>query len=401
MTAPVVTRRVAGPVDLAGFAGAGGWAFRRAGVGVAGRGLWRRVPATDADRVLAGLGPRVVAIGARPFDPAADWDLVIPRHQLRVDPDGTAWQTTIDADGDVDDAGETGSGGDGTGVGPAHTDRPTPAGAVLVEPVEAPDDWRATVARATARIRDGAADKIVLAREVTVTLPAPIAPDVLAARLEERFGDCYVFNVDGLVGASPELLVARDGDTVRSRPMAGTARRADDPATDARLRADLLASPTYRHEHQLTIDMVHDTLLDFTSYLDFEPEPGVVALANVYHLASRVQGELSAPPASVLDLQAALHPTPAVSGRPRDAAVRLIADLEGRDRGRYAGTVGWVDGAGNGCWAVTIRCAQIDPAEPRRARVHAGCGLVADSDPDREFAESEAKLRAVLSALED
>jgi len=133
----------------------------------------------------------------------------------------------------------------------------------------------------------------------------------------------------------------------------------------------------------------------------FEPEPTIVDLPNVAHLATHVEGRLSHPPASVLELQDALHPTPAVSGRPRDAAIRLIAELEGRDRGRYAGTVGWTDAAGDGDWAVTLRCAQIDPDDPRHARVQAGCGLVADSDPRTELAESEAKLQAVWPVLGD
>lgn len=386
---PVVTRQIAGDVDLAEFAGDDGWLFEQDGVGVAGRGDAIRVAAADADRVLADLGERTVAIGARPFDRTAPWELAIPRHQIRVDADGSAWETLVGDDVSFDAAVERAPSA-GPGVGP-----------VRIEPVESAEEWCAGVARATGLIREGGAEKIVLCREVTAIAEQPLAPSLLVDRLATRFEGCYVYCVDGLVGASPELLVERTGDTVRSQPMAGTARRSDDPECDAAWRAELFASPTYRHEHQLTIDMVHDTLLDFTSYLDFEPEPQIVALANVFHLASRVEGRLSSPPASVLDLQTALHPTPAVSGRPRDAAVRLIADIEGRDRGRYAGTVGWVDGAGNGCWAVTIRCAQIDSGDPRRARVHAGCGLVADSDPARELAESEAKLQAILSVLED
>lgn len=397
-----VTRAVEGPVDLAAFAGDDGWVFARAGVGVAGRGLWGRVGSTEADVVLAELGTKVVAIGARPFDPAAAWELVIPRHQLRVEPDGSAWETTIEGEGpDGSHPTIPASVHPPSSVNPPSSTAPSRIELIRVEPVDAPDVWCDTVARATELIRAGRAQKIVLCREVIATAADPIPTSLVAERLAERFDACFIYRVDDLVGASPELLVERDGDTVRSQPMAGTARRSDDPVVDANLRAELFASSTYRHEHQLTIDMVHDTLLGFTSYLDFEPEPQVITLANVFHLASRVEGQLSSPPASVLELQAALHPTPAVSGRPRETAVQLIAELEGRDRGRYAGTVGWVDGAGNGCWAVTIRCAQVDPDDPRRARIHAGCGLVADSDPARELAESEAKLQAMLSALKD
>ena len=142
--------------------------------------------------------------------------------------------------------------------------------------------------------------------------------------------------------------------------------------------------------------MVHDTLLPFCSYVDYEPEPSVVALANVQHLATRVEGRLSQPPASVLELVHALHPTPAVCGRPRERALALIEELEGFERGRYGGAVGWVDAAGNGTWAVAIRCAQIDGTS---ARVFAGNGIVGDSDPDTELAETRAKFQAMLNAL--
>lgn len=385
MTA-VVTRRLEGPVDPIAIAGDHGWIFVRDGVGVAGHGLFRRVAATQVDRVLAELGDHVFAVGARPFVPDRSWDLVIPAYQIRTAEDGSVLETRID------DAGPPPAAGD-------SRTRSTDGGTVRVAPVEDPEEWKARVAEATALIRAGRAEKIVLARAVEVDSPTAFSPRLIAERLADRFAGCYVYSVDGLVGASPELLVERRGTTVRSQPMAGSAQRSADPATDAALQSELLASPTYRHEHQLTIDMVHDTLLDHTSYVDFEPEPSIVALDNVAHLATRVVGELSDPPASVLRLQQALHPTPAVAGRPLQAAVDLIGRLEGTDRGRYAGTVGWVDGTGDGTWAVTIRCAQIAPQNPHRARVHAGCGLVADSDPDRELAESEAKLEAMLPVL--
>lgn len=381
----VVTRRLDGPGDLIEVAGDEGWVFVRDGVGVAGRGLHTTVAVSDADAALGDLGERVVAIGARPFAPDEAWDLVIPTYQVRVDTDGQAWETVI---------------GDDTPPPPTVRNA-GPTMSVDVEPVDDPDAWCGWVATATAAIRAGRADKVVLSREVLATASQPFSRSLLLRRLAKRFGACYLFGVDGLVGASPELLVERIGDTVHAHPMAGTIRHSDDPELDRRLRAELFASPVYRREHQLTIDMVHDTLLDFASYVDYEPEPSIVSLANVSHLASLVEGRLTSPPASVLELQAALHPTPAVSGRPRDAAIALIGELEPRDRGRYAGTVGWVDGAGNGTWAVTIRCAQIDPGDPRRARIHAGCGLVADSDPVNELAESEAKLQAMLSVLED
>jgi menaquinone-specific isochorismate synthase len=202
--------------------------------------------------------------------------------------------------------------------------------------------------------------------------------------------------VGGFVAASPELLVSVAGDIVRSHPMAGTVPRGGDPATDQRLAASLLASAVYRHEHQVTIDVVHDTLLGWCSYVDYEAEPSVVAVANLQHLATLVEGRLSHPAPSVLELVAALHPTPAVAGRPLAAAVDWIAENEGIDRGHYAGAAGWVDGAGNGAWAVSVRCAEIDGAT---ARVWAGNGIVAGSDPRAELAETRVKFQAMLSAL--
>jgi isochorismate synthase len=214
--------------------------------------------------------------------------------------------------------------------------------------------------------------------------------------LLRTYPSCMLFAVGGFVGASPELLVARTGDLVRSHPMAGTAPRSADPSTDARLAADLLASAKDQVEHRYTIDMVHDTLLPWCSYLDEEAQPSIVAMANVQHLATLVEGRLSSPPASALELMRALHPTPAVNGSPRAAALELIERYEGIDRGRYAGPVGWVDAQGNGEWAVGIRSAEIDGTT---ARLFAGVGVVADSDPELELAETRAKFQAVLNAI--
>jgi menaquinone-specific isochorismate synthase len=255
------------------------------------------------------------------------------------------------------------------------------------------------VARATKAMRhapEGGLSKVVLAREVRVEADVAFDRAVVLERLRRAYPGCFLFHVDGFVGASPELLVSRSGDVVRAQPMAGTAPRGGDPATDARLAASLLASPTYRHEHQITIDMVFDTLIGWCSYLDYEPEPSVVAVANVQHLATLVEGRLSQPAPSILELVAALHPTPAVNGWPRDAARTWIEEHEGLDRNRYAGTVGWVDAHGNGTFAVSIRCADIDGTT---ARLVAGNGIVADSDPDTELAETQVKLQAMLNAL--
>lgn len=383
-------------LTVAGGAGGPGLFFERGRGGMAARGVARRVPAAEAvatlaaievddDVGLAGCGP--IAFGALPFRPGADAELVVPAEIWGRSDDGTRWHTTITsgrpAAGSTDAAART-------------QPRPEAPSRFMIEPGMAPARWCELVERATKAIAQGPLRKVVLAREVVVTAEQPIDVGEVVARLRAAYPGCYVFHVEGFVGASPELLVSRSGDIVRAQPMAGTAPRGGDPTTDARLAASLLASAKDRAEHQITIDRVHDTLLPWCSYLDDEAEPSVVPVANVQHLATMVEGRLSSPAPSVLELVHALHPTPAVCGDPHEEALAFIAAHEGFDRRRYAGAVGWVDAQGNGQWAVSIRCAEIDG---RSARTFAGNGIVADSDPATELAETRAKLQAVLSAI--
>lgn len=391
-----VTRRLDGDVDLLAASGSDGVLFERNRTGLAGRGVALRVPVQEAADALGGIavdddvgvpGCGPVAFAALPFLRSAwpDATTVIPQVVWGRAEDGSRWVTTI-GDADVPTP------------SPVPTARRAAPGAVRVAPSRPAAEWCDLVARATADIAasGGALEKVVVAREVVVDADEPFDVMAVLARLRSAYPGCFVTHVDGLVGASPELLVGRSGDVVRAQPMAGTAPRGGDPAADARLAGGLLASATYRHEHQITIDDVHDTLLGWCSYVDFEPEPSVVAVANVQHLATLVEGRLSRPAPSVLELVAALHPTPAVNGRPAAAATAWIEANEGFDRGRYAGTIGWVDAAGNGQWAVSVRCADV---EGRRARVCAGNGIVSGSDPDTELAETQAKLQALLGAL--
>lgn len=392
------TRRLDRDVDLLDVAGRDGVMFERGRAGFAGRGVAGRVPLERLATTLAaaaiddevgrpGCGP--VAFGALPFVPGEPTEMVVPALVVGRAEDGTRWATSI-ADGEAPDPLEALE-----AVPPRDPPGPGP-GSFKVESSRPPAEWMETVAEATSRIKAGDLDKVVLAREVVVTADEPFEIPTVLTRLRQQYPGCFLYSVDGFVGASPELLVSRAGDVVRSQPMAGTAPRRGDPQADAQLAAALLASPVYRHEHEVTIDFVHDTLLEFCSYLDDEPEPSVVPLANVQHLATSVEGRLSHPPASVLELVAALHPTPAVCGRPRAAAQRLIAEIEQLDRGRYAGAVGWVDAAGNGTFAVSIRGATIDGTT---ARVIGGNGIVGESDPGTELIETRAKLQAMLSAL--
>ncbi len=411
------TRRLDLEVDLIDAAGESGLLWQRGRSGFAGRGTALVVPVTagdptasaesahavlatieiDDDLGLPGTGP--VAIGALPFDPALDGSLVVPDLLIGRGDDGTRWVTTVSSPDHpsfgrepqdlLDEALAARHAGGDPGAGPAA------ASFTITSPRPA-DDWCEALASARDELRAGTARKVVLAREVIVETDRPVRrTDVLRA-LRRSYPSCMVFGVDGFIGASPELLVARTGDLVRSHPMAGTAPRSADPTTDARLAANLLASAKDQVEHRYTIDMVHDTLLPWCSYLDEEAEPSIVAMANVQHLATLVEGRLSSPPASALELMRALHPTPAVNGSPRAAALELIGRYEGIDRGRYAGPVGWVDARGNGEWAVGIRSAEIDGTT---ARVFAGVGVVADSDPALELAETRAKFQAVLNAI--
>jgi menaquinone-specific isochorismate synthase len=196
----------------------------------------------------------------------------------------------------------------------------------------------------------------------------------------------------------PELLVAVEGETVRAQPFAGTTPRTGDPDTDRRAAAELLASEKNQLEHRIVIDTIHDTLLPWCSYLDWEPEPSIVAVANVQHLGTIMEGHLSEPRPNVLELVRALAPTPAVGGSPRDEALALIKTVEGFDRGRYAGSVGWVDSEGDGTWAVALRCAEFSD-DRRSAKLVAGGGIVAESEPLAELAETQAKFQAMLSAI--
>lgn len=339
---------------------------------------------------VPGSGP--VAFGAFPFDPSLPGELVVPELLVGRGPEGRRWLTILDDGHSVDAALDRLA-----DVVSAEDDRTPEPSHLEVSSVLAPDVWCDDVVTPVRdRIRAGDLIKTVLAREVVVTGDQPIDTARVINRLRRRFGTAILFALDGFVGASPELLVSRSRDVVKAHPLAGTAPRSSDPQVDGRLAAGLLASDKDHVEHRITIDWLLDTLLPFCSYVDAEPDPTLVSLANVHHLGTRVQGRLSAPPVSVLELVEALHPTPAVGGDPQAMALDLIDRYERADRGRYAGPVGWVDGDGNGAFAVAIRSAEIDGST---ARVFAGVGVVADSDPRAELAETRAKFQAMLGTL--
>jgi menaquinone-specific isochorismate synthase len=215
-----------------------------------------------------------------------------------------------------------------------------------VAPITDVDVYLAAVTAARDAVRRGDITKAVIARDIAVAANEPIDLHAVLLRLRASFGSSYRYSFNGLVGASPELLVEVDGRTVRSNPLAGTTARTGDPASDRKLADALLASEKNQIEHRVVVDMVHDTLLPYCSYLDWEPEASVVAVANVQHLGTRVEGHLHAP-VHVTELARVLCPTPALGGHPRDAAVELIERVEGMDRGLYGGGIGWCDAQGN------------------------------------------------------
>ncbi|HTO01476.1 MAG TPA: isochorismate synthase [Microthrixaceae bacterium] len=350
-----------------------------------------------------GTGP--VAFGSLPFDPKSAATLVVPKVIHGYTSEGISWTTTIDGptsgagsnDGVTEDCGAEDRGAELGATELGVTDPSSiHASSIQVSSVRSPEDWCDSVDEARKRIIRGDFIKVVLAREIALQMDHPVDPASLLERLRAMYPASMCFAVDGFVGASPELLVSRIGEIVRAHPMAGTTPRSGEPEADQRRAAELLASDKNRIEHQITIDMVHDMLLRWSSYLDAEPTPSVVQAGPVQHLATMVEGRLSQPNPSVLELVAALHPTPAVGGWPRDAALRAIEELEQAERGPYAGPVGWVDASGNGSFAVGIRSVLL---QDKAATLFAGVGVVADSDPQAELEETRAKSQALLGAL--
>lgn len=257
-------------------------------------------------------------------------------------------------------------------------------------------EWREAVRAAVQKLDDGPLRKVVLAHDLMAIADAPLDPRFLLTGLAQRYPSCWTFAVNGLVGATPELLLRRSGNQVHSRVLAGTSW--PHPGLDqAALAAELLASPKDRQEHDYAMRSLVESLRPFCTELTAPEQPDVLALRNVLHLASTVTGRLDGAARSLLDLADAVHPTAAVGGTPTADAVAMIEELEPMGRARYAGPVGWIDGSGDGELGIALRCAQLDG---RFARLFAGCGIVAGSDPDTEVAEAAAKLVAVRDALE-
>jgi salicylate biosynthesis isochorismate synthase/menaquinone-specific isochorismate synthase len=277
---------------------------------------------------------------------------------------------------------------------------PHPTSATRVAGARPPADYERAVAEALERIGAGAVSKIVLAREVTVDAPAAHSPAALFGALRELFESCFCFCFGtpeaAFIGASPELLIRRDGGGAATVALAGSARRSADPAVDDHLGEQLLQSGKDREEHAIVARRIERRLRPLSVWVEAAPDPVVIKVANIQHLATPIRAQL-AESRSALELAGMLHPTPAVGCEPAGReGERMIAELERMDRGWYAGPVGWMDMADDGEFCVALRSALL---RDRRAHLFAGAGIVADSDPAAELAETEIKLGALLPLL--
>ncbi len=429
------------PLDLAGT---DGFVWRSPAGTLVGTGAAARIPvgtgpgrierAAEAVTTLLeaaevddpeGSGLLPAAVGALPFHPANPGELVVPSLLLRTGPDGRTWAVLTEpvpfdpppaadlvarlratarhappwpAARRSDGPWPTARRSDGPWPTARGVDGPGPGGSSLGTGPGgfSLDTWRAGVLAALEAIGSGRLDKVVLAREAAVEADGPFPRAELLRRLQRRpGGSTFLYASDGFVGASPELLIRRRGRVATSRPMAGTVPQGDSAGAEADGLARLTGSPKEAVEHRLVVDAVAEGLAKVADRVEVG-RPEVVRLATVAHLATEITADLTGPLPTALELAGLLHPTPAVGGSPRDAALAAIAALEPFDRGRYAGPVGWVDRAGDGEWAVALRCATLDG---RRAHLIAGAGIVPGSDPDAEWAETEHKLRAMLEVL--
>lgn len=393
------TVEVDDPGELLSWLPAGeSFAFLRGGDGVVGWGEAARLATDSAAEVETTLqaitarddvglpGSGAVAVASLGFDPSVDASVVVVPKVVLGRRDGRSWLTLVTPPGAVEV--------------PALRRRPVAAASTPPSSVSATipseAEWRDAVAAAVTSLRAGDLDKVVLARAIEVTARSALDARAIAARLAVRFPACFTFLCDGLVGASPELLIRRLGRHAESLVLAGTVRRGSSPEEEAALERELLASAKNAAEHRMAAESVREVLAGLAAEVVADPRPQLLRLANLSHLATRIEAWLPLPAPSALALASFLHPTAAVGGTPRADAVEMIRRLEVAPRGRYAAPVGWVDANGDGEFAIALRCAQLSD---NVARLWAGAGIVADSDPDAEVAETAVKFDAVLSAL--
>lgn len=378
------TREINDPGDILDYLGPDGFAWIKNGFGFVTAGRVTRVEPENALAVLkqiahddlaelVGSGPLVV--GALRFATGEPAGLFVPARIVGRNENGRAWMTEIE---------ETPT------WPPAESSRPT---RFTVSGGTEKPLWDKAVTAALARVEEGTIEKVVLARNIEITADQAFSVTDILNRLRRDQPECFVYAVDGFLGASPELLVRRFGATVTSSPMAGTVA-----GTDAAAIERLRASAKDGREHNLVVDAILAGLAPYCQNLDARATPEVAVFATISHLVTPIRGQLNDPPRDVLTLARALHPTPAVGGTPTDTAIALIAQLEETARGLYAGPVGWVDAKGDGEFALALRGALVDGA---RATMHAGAGIVSGSDPETEWQETEAKFAPMIAALTD
>ncbi len=406
VSAPLVARTtlIDDPGDLVGLLPAGGpLAWLRGTEGIVGwgqvvrietagsarfadaRARWRQLATHAVVRDSVGVaGTGLLAFGSFAYaDQPGDSVLIVPQFVVGRRGD-VAWMTTI----------SSGSMPPPPQVVPARQARP-PTLSAFSDGAMSGAEWATVVGRAIDRVRAGELEKVVLARDLVAELTEPLDVRDPLRRLAGRYPTCWTFNVDGFFGATPEMLVRRERGLVTSRVLAGTIRRTGDDNHDLALSGALARSSKDLEEHEYAVRSVAEALAPYCTSMNVPEAPFVLHLPNVMHLATDVAGVLGGD-VDVLALAAALHPTAAVGGTPTKAAVDLITEIEGMDRGRYAGPVGWIDADGDGEWGIGLRSAMY---EGHRVRLMAGCGIVADSDPEAELAECHAKFIPVRDAL--
>jgi isochorismate synthase len=386
--------------DLLAAYSDGGFLFERAGSGVAASAPIVATAPLDAaagmladiDRAIGGSG-RTVAVGTIPFRDTGGTGstLSVPSRTVRRTAPGET--VRIDVGDEVVARSES-----PFGRMPASSPR-QPFTARQLDAVPSPEGYATAVADVVHRLGPQLR-KVVLARTIEVDAGRDLDTRRLAHRLRAVNPDAFTFatptTAGDLVGASPELLVSLFGREVRSNPLAGSAARSGDPDEDRANAEALLASAKDREEHAIVVEAIAEVLRPFCRELSWDRAPALLETPNVWHLSTRFRGLLREPSPGVLELVRALHPTPAVAGEPRDAALDVIEELEAFDRGSYAGPVGWMDATGDGEWAIALRCAEL---RRDRATLYAGAGIVAGSSPDAEVDETERKFRAFLDAL--
>ncbi|GAA1595331.1 chorismate-binding protein [Kribbella hippodromi] len=350
---------------------------------------WKQLTATAVVRDEVGVpGSGLICFGSFGFTDQDPGELVVPKVIVGRRGD-TTWVTTVSPASSL------------TAPPELAVHEPAPVYDVtFADGARTGTDWSSIVADAVRRITAGELDKVVLARDLIAIAAQPIDLRWPLHRLATAYPNCWTFSVDGLIGATPELLVRREKGLITSRVLAGTIRRTGDDAHDLALAASLARSSKDLEEHEFAVRSVADALEPHCTSMNVPETPFVLHLPNVMHLATDVAG-VANNGASALGLAAALHPSAAVCGTPTPVARDLIGEIEGMQRGRFSGPVGWMDAAGDGEWCIALRCGQADPDEPRRMRLFAGAGIVAGSNPDAELAETNAKLVPMRDALGD